>query len=204
MIKRFEDFMNEKKESFSDKFKPKKGKMHKLLGLKEGEKVIDAFETGKELYDALMKATNNDKKEVIGLLAFVAQINPERNIFDDALKLVKKDKVEEQVEVILEAKADKSFIVKVQSSRNGRDRTTYVVGTLADMIKYFGYTLEIGHSWNKKINMDPKTPKAFIKALQDSYSEKEAAIYNRTFVDIVNEIPEGTSPADISDQTKKD
>lgn len=204
MIKRFEDFTNEKKESFSDKFKPKKGKMHKLLGLKEGEKVIDAFETGKELYDALMKATNNDKKEVIGMLAFVAQINPERNIFDDALKLVKKEKVEENIVPVLEAKADKSFIVKVESSRNGRDRTKYVIGTLADMIKYFGYTLEIGHSWNKKINMNPSSSKAFIKALQDSYSEKEAALYNRTFVDIIAEIPEGTDSADVTDNTKKD
>lgn len=204
MIKRFEDFVNEKKNFFSDKFKPKQGKMHKLLGLKEDETVSGSFKTGKELYDALMKATDDNEKEVVGMLAFVANINPEKNIFDDALKQAKKENVKEGIEVVLEAKIDKSFIVKVESSRNGRDRTKYVIGTLVDMINYFGYTLEIGNSWNKKINKDPKTPKAFIKALQDSYSEKEAAIYNRTFVDIVDNVPEGTDPADISDETKKD
>ncbi len=102
------------------------------------------------------------------------------------------------------AKPGKAFIVKVTYDKGqGRTRVKYVKGTVEDMIGYFGYTLEIGHSHKRSINMNPKTPKAFIKALSDSYSEKEAALYNRTMVDLVEEIPADVEPGDISDQTKK-
>jgi hypothetical protein len=101
-------------------------------------------------------------------------------------------------------KPAKVFVVKVEYDKgNGRTRTKYVKGTLEDMIGYFGYTLEIGNSHKRSINRNPKTPKAFIKALQDSYSEKEANLYNRTFVDLMDEIPANTPDSEISDQTKK-
>jgi hypothetical protein len=100
------------------------------------------------------------------------------------------------------AKAPEVFIVRVVYDKGqGRTRTKYVKGTVEDMIGYFGYTLEIGHSYRKSINLTPKTPKAFIKALSDSFSEKEAALYNRTMVDIVTEIPADAKPDEITDQT---
>lgn len=99
----------------------------------------------------------------------------------------------------------KAYIVKKTSTQSGReDRVKYIKGTLEDLIGYFSYTLEIGNSHKRSINRNPKTIKAFIKALQDSFSEKEAAIYNRTGIDLINEIPAGTPASDISDQTLRE
>jgi len=71
----------------------------------------------------------------------------------------------------------------VQQTRKGR--TTEIKGTLPELIEYFGYTLECGNSWNRKIQKNPKTIKSFISNLQRSYEEKEANCYERTFVDLV-------------------
>lgn len=64
-------------------------------------------------------------------------------------------------------------------------RVKEVSGTLDYLINYFSYTLEVGNSWNKKINRNPKTIKSFITNLQNAYSEKEAACYNRTFIELM-------------------
>ncbi len=66
-----------------------------------------------------------------------------------------------------------------------KDRESIVEGTLQDLINYFSYTLEIGHSWNKKIQKQPKNISSFLRNLHDSFSEKEAACYGRTFVELV-------------------
>lgn len=63
-----------------------------------------------------------------------------------------------------------------------RGRTDEVQGTLEELISYFGYTLEVGHSWNSKIKRNPTTIKSFISNLQKSYEEKEASCFERTFV----------------------
>jgi hypothetical protein len=105
---------------------------------------------------------------------------------------------------LVEAAGIKTFIVKQDRDRgNGKHAIRYVVGTLEDLIGYFGYTLEIGNSHKRSINRNPKTIKAFIKALEDSYSEKEAALYNRTSIDLLDKIPDGTPESEISDLTKK-
>jgi hypothetical protein len=65
----------------------------------------------------------------------------------------------------------------------GRDRVT--TATLDQLVKDFSYTLEIGASWNKKINRFPKTIKSFVKNLQAAYEQKESACYNRTFVELI-------------------
>ena len=67
----------------------KQGKMKKLLGVKEDETLEDKFSNGKALAQALLKAVNDDKKEASGMLAYAANINPEKNILDDALKALK-------------------------------------------------------------------------------------------------------------------
>lgn len=110
----------------------------------------------------------------------------------------------DESENIDEAKQPAVFVIKVTRDRgNGRKSVKYVKGTLEDMIGYFGYTLEIGHSHKKSIPLEPKTPKAFYKALSDSYSVKEAALYNRTMIDMLEEIPADAKPEEISDQTKE-
>lgn len=63
-----------------------------------------------------------------------------------------------------------------------RGKDSEVQGTLEELISYFGYTLEVGHSWNSKIKTKPTTIKSFISNLQKSYEEKEASCFERTFV----------------------
>lgn len=101
-------------------------------------------------------------------------------------------------------KAKGPYIVKVTRDRGqGRTSTRYVIGSVEDLVGYFGYTLEIGNSWKRSINKNPKTIKQFMKSLVDSYNVKEANIYNRTMVDLVDEVPANTPESEISDQTKK-
>jgi hypothetical protein len=53
-----------------------------------------------------------------------------------------------------------------------RGRSTIYEGTLEYLTtSVFGYTLECGNSWNKKINRNPKTGIALVKALNQSADE---------------------------------
>ena len=72
-------------------------------------------------------------------------------------------------------------VLKSHTKREDKE----IEGTLEELIKYFSYTLEIGNSWNKKINRNPKTIKSFITNLQNSFEEKESACYDRTFVELI-------------------
>lgn len=47
-----------------------------------------------------------------------------------------------------------------------------VIGTLPELVKYFGYTLQVGNSWNPRISRRPKTAAALIQALNASVAEK--------------------------------
>lgn len=76
----------------------------------------------------------------------------------------------------------KKKIYKIETNYDGRIHN--YEGTLEQLIDCFSYTLEIGHSWNNKINRYPKTIKTFVKNLQSSYEEKEASCYKRTFVSL--------------------
>jgi hypothetical protein len=80
-------------------------------------------------------------------------------------------------------KEPKQFKINISHTKRG-DRI--VEGTLEYLIGYFGYTLEIGNSWNRKINRTPKTIKSFVTNLQKAFEEKEASCYERTFVDLVS------------------
>lgn len=58
----------------------------------------------------------------------------------------------------------------VKSTHRGRE--TIWEGTLEYLKeKVFSYTLECGHSWNPKINRDPKTIKSLVNALEKSAIE---------------------------------
>jgi hypothetical protein len=81
--------------------------------------------------------------------------------------------------------SQKKYTIKTtRSGRNGSSEST-TEGTLDELIKYFGYTLEVGNSWNKKINRYPKTIKSFVSNLQKAYEEKEASCFSRTSVELV-------------------
>ena len=77
---------------------------------------------------------------------------------------------------------EKIYKIKVTSQNN---RETIKEGTISELTKYFSYTLEVGNSWNKRINKNPKTIKSFVTNLQNSYSEKESSCYNRTYVELM-------------------
>ena len=80
------------------------------------------------------------------------------------------------------AKVEKMYQVK--KTRNGRE--TIFEGTLSLLIDgVFGYTLECGNSWNKKIPRHPKTIKSLIKAINDSYDETEGG-YIRSYVELAD------------------
>jgi len=72
---------------------------------------------------------------------------------------------------------------KVKKSRG--DRETIFEGTLDHLIDgVFGYTLECGNSWNRKINRRPKTIGALITAVNKSYDEIEGG-FTRSSVELV-------------------
>ena len=81
----------------------------------------------------------------------------------------------------------KEKIYQVKKIRSGMRDTqeTIFEGTL-DHLKsgVFGYTLECGASWNPKINRNPKTINALIKAINMSYDEIEGG-YTRSRVELV-------------------
>ena len=71
---------------------------------------------------------------------------------------------------------------KIEKTYKGRE--TIIEGDLEYLKNYFGYTLEIGRSWNNKIKhiSDIKTIKSFITNLEKSFDEKEASCYERTSI----------------------
>jgi len=81
----------------------------------------------------------------------------------------------------------KEKIYQVKKIRSGMSNTqeTIFEGTL-DHLKsgVFGYTLECGASWNPKINRNPKSINALIKAINMSYDEIEGG-YTRSRVELV-------------------
>lgn len=80
-------------------------------------------------------------------------------------------------------KEAKIYKIKISHTKRG---DKIVEGTIDYLINnYFGYTLEIGNSWNKKIQRYPKTIRSFVINLQKSYEEKESSCYERTSVELV-------------------
>ena len=68
--------------------------------------------------------------------------------------------------------------------RYGHGCYTIWYGTLEQLIDAFSYTLEIGNSWDKRINKNPKTIKSFISNLNRAFAIKEAKCYDRSYVEI--------------------
>lgn len=82
----FKKHISEKK-LISDVAKPKKGKMHKVLGIDADKDIQDVYTSGKKLAADLVAKVG--KKKAQGMLAFVANINKEHNIYDKALTALK-------------------------------------------------------------------------------------------------------------------
>lgn len=73
------------------------------------------------------------------------------------------------------AKAPKVYtIIK---HRRGKD--SEFTGTIEELTKTFGYTLECGNGWNPRINRNPKTAAALVKALNQSVQETQGSCYEQ-------------------------
>jgi hypothetical protein len=84
-------------------------------------------------------------------------------------------------------KAEKIYQVKKTRSGMNGSRETIFEGTLERLkTEVFGYTLECGASWNRKINSNPKTINALIVAINKSYNETEGG-FTRSYVELVAE-----------------
>lgn len=82
----------------------------------------------------------------------------------------------------------KEKIYRLKKTRSGMSSTyeTIYEGTLAYLINgVFGYTLQCGSSWNRKINRNPKTIKALVSAINKSYEETEGG-YTRSYVELID------------------
>ena len=75
--------------------------------------------------------------------------------------------------------------ITIIKTRNGKD--SEIVGTVEYLVNsYFGYTLEVGQSWerekgNKKINRNPKSGKSLVDNLNKAVSNSAANGYSSTY-----------------------
>jgi hypothetical protein len=80
----------------------------------------------------------------------------------------------------------KTFKVKITKSGMRDTRETVYEGTIDYLVNnVFGYTLECGKSWNRKINDNPKTIGALVKSLNASYDEIEGG-YTHSWAEAIN------------------
>lgn len=70
-----------------------------------------------------------------------------------------------------------SEVYTIVVNRRGNEKD--VSGTIPELIEYFGYTLEVGQSWqhekgNKKINRNPETIEELVKNLNNAKKNASA------------------------------
>ena len=80
----------------------------------------------------------------------------------------------------------KQKIYEVTKTIYGMSRTrTYTLkGTLEELIDDTRYTFEVGQSYNRKINLAPKTIKSFISNYEKALEEKQGCPVEVTYVEI--------------------
>ena len=79
----------------------------------------------------------------------------------------------------------KTFKVKITKSGMRNTREMVYEGTVEHLVgNVFGYTLECGNSWNRKINRRPKSISALVTALNKSYNEIEGG-YTRSWAEVI-------------------
>ena len=65
-----------------------------------------------------------------------------------------------------------------------RTRTYILESTLKELIEATRYTFEVGQSYNRKINLAPKTIKSFISNYEKALEEKQGCPVEVTYVEI--------------------
>lgn len=65
-----------------------------------------------------------------------------------------------------------------------RTRTYTLEGTLKELIEATRYTFEVGYSYNRKINLYPKTIKSFISNYEKALEEQQNCPVEVTYIEI--------------------
>ena len=69
-----------------------------------------------------------------------------------------------------------------KTSMKGYEHT--YTGTIPELAEKFSYTLENGHSWNSKINRNPKTAKSLVSNLNAAAREFQRG-YNHDYYELM-------------------
>ena len=101
-------------------------------------------------------------------------------------------------------KASTEKEITIATHRRGflgrEDRVSTVTGTLSYLREYFGYTLECGR---RKVNMDPKTGKSLVTALNNAKTNTARNGYSDTWFELVKtRTPKWQEIAGIDEYTK--
>lgn len=96
----------------------------------------------------------------------------------------------------------------IQSSKDGGlssrpTRVKQITGTVEELTKYFGYTLAVGNSHDKRVNEHPKTIKSLISNLTRAFGIVEGCCYSRTSIDLIT-VPEPTAEVLTSEPTPEE
>lgn len=70
----------------------------------------------------------------------------------------------------------------IEKTRRGNKTET--TGTVEELVKHFGYTLECGHSYNSKISRNPKTAKSLVSNLNKSVDELQRGSYDPNYYEL--------------------
>lgn len=65
-----------------------------------------------------------------------------------------------------------------------RTRTYTLKGTLEELIEATRYTFEVGYSYNRKINLHPKTIKSFISNYEKALEEQQNCPVSVSYVEL--------------------
>lgn len=85
-MKTYLEFITEK--NWSSGVKPRKDKMHILLGIPEDKKISDVYTSGKKLAEDLVAKVG--KKKAAQMINFAANISSREDIFDKAQRALSK------------------------------------------------------------------------------------------------------------------
>ena len=65
-----------------------------------------------------------------------------------------------------------------------RTRTYTLKGTLEELIEATRYTFEVGYSYNRKINLYPKTIKSFISNYEKALEEQQNCPVSVSYIEL--------------------
>lgn len=102
------------------------------------------------------------------------------------MKLVRLNESQTRVEDLRDGSEGrkKVYILHKREYRTRGSREEDWIGTVDQLRDAFGYTLEVGHSHNSRINRNPTTARSLETNLNKSYDVKYGSTYTSVSVDI--------------------